>query len=325
MPGLTPRVSVVVPTFERRELLGRCLAALFAQDLSPEAYELIVADDAASDETARLVEAWTGRADPCLRYVPVTGAHGPAAARNAGWRAARGEIVAFTDDDCIPAPNWLRTGLAAFVDGVVGVQGRVIVPLPTVPTDYQRDAARLAAAEFVTANCFYRREAIAAIGGFDERFTAPWREDSDFHFTLLERADRLVAAPEAVVVHPVRLAPWGVSLGQQRKSQFNALLYKKHPALYRQQIQPGPPWRYYGIVAAGLTAVAAAASGRRRLALAAGGVWLGLSARFCAERLDRTSRAPSHLAEMLLTSVLIPPLAIYWRIRGALKFRVFFL
>ena len=57
-------------------------------------------------------------------------------------------------------------------------------------------------------------------------------------------------APQAVVVHPVRPAAWGVSLGQQRKSMFNALLYQKHPQLYRCRIQPGPPWHYYRIAGA---------------------------------------------------------------------------
>src|SRR5207249_4945767 len=152
----------------------------------------------------------------------------------------------------IPTPEWLRAGLAQFRDGVIGVTGRVVVPLPQLPSDYERDAAGLEHGEFVTANCFYRRDALAAVGGFDERFTAPWREDSDLFFSLLERRARdhperrFVWARDAVVIHPVRPAPWGVSLGQQRKAMFNALLFKKHPRLYRQRVQPAPPWHYYG-------------------------------------------------------------------------------
>jgi GT2 family glycosyltransferase len=314
---------VVVPTFERHELLGRCLAALVAQDFDPMAYEVIVADNAASASTRRLVEGWAGRSRPAVRYVAGAHRRGPAAARNAGWRAARGTIVAFTDDDCVPAPGWLAAGLAAFVDGVAGVRGRIVVPLPDRPTDYERDAAGLEGAEFATANCFYRRDALASVGGFDERFTAAWREDSDLFFSLLERGSRLVEAPGAVVVHPVRPAGWGVSVTQQRKCLFNALLYKKHPALYRRAIRPGTPWHYYAIVAALLTA-AAAAGGHPRPALGAAGAWLLLTGHFCARRLRRTARTPRHVAEMMVTSALIPPLAIYWRIAGAWKFRVFF-
>jgi hypothetical protein len=70
-----------------------------------------------------------------------------------------------------------------------------------------------------------------AVGGFDERFTAPWREDSDLVVTQLECNARLVRVPEAAVVHAVRPARWGVSVRQQSKSMFSALLYKKHPVL----------------------------------------------------------------------------------------------
>ena len=322
---MTIQVSVVIPTYRRPDLLDRCLAALSRQDFDPAAYEVIVADDAGCSATKRLVEGYAERARASFRYLPVTGAHGPAAARNTGWRAARGAIIAFTDDDCLPEPDWLRAGLATFVDGVAGASGRLVVPLPPRPTDYERNAAAIQGAEFVTANCFYRRDAIAAVGGFDERFTAAWREDSDLFFALLKANQRLVRAPGAVVVHPIRPAPWGVSLGQQRRSLFNALLYKKHPTLYRQRIQAAPPWRYYRIVGALLAALRGALAGRRRLALAAAVAWLVMTGRFCAERLHQTSRAPGHILEMILTSALIPPLAVFWRLRGALTFRVLFL
>src|SRR5919204_417942 len=120
------RASVVVPTFRRPESLSRCLAALCAQAFDPTAYEVIVADDAASDEARRVVTCWAERAAArglALRYVPVTGAHGPAAARNAGWRAARGQIIAFTDDDCLPAPDWLAAGGAPVLGGGGGGGG----------------------------------------------------------------------------------------------------------------------------------------------------------------------------------------------------------
>jgi hypothetical protein len=262
---------------------------------------------------------------PCVRYLPVTGAHGPAAARNAGWRAARGALIAFTDDDCVPEPGWVRACAEALAGDHAGASGRVVVPLPRVPTDYERDAAGLANGQFVTANCCYRRDALAAVGGFDERFTAAWREDSDLQFTLLRRGYTLCHAPGAVVVHPVRPAPWGVSLRQQRKSQFNALLYKKHPQLYRQHIQPAPPWHYYGTLGALIGALAGLLVRSRRLAMLGIGGWMLLVGRFCARRLQGTSHAPRHVAEMLVTSALIPPIAIFWRLRGALRYRVLFL
>ena len=324
-------VSVIVPTYKRPELLRRCLRALMAQDYAATAYEVIIVDDAACDETRQMVECYAEQVSECgniLRYIAVTGNHGPAIARNIGWRAAHSEIIAFTDDDCIPAPDWLSAGMKAFrnhVREVAGVSGRIIVPLPGVPTDYERNAAHLETSEFVTANCFYRRSCLEAVGGFDERFTAAWREDTDLFFALQKRNATLVYAPDARVVHPLRPAQWGVSLSQQRKSMFNALLYKKHPTLYRQRVQAAPPWHYYVILGTLLAIPGGMLCKFPRLTFFAACLWLLLTGRFCLHRLHHTSSTRSHRAEMMYTSILIPPLAIYWRLRGALKFRVFFL
>jgi cellulose synthase/poly-beta-1,6-N-acetylglucosamine synthase-like glycosyltransferase len=323
-----PRVSVIVPTFKRPLLLVRCLEALLAQDLAPSDYEIIIVDDADYAETRDIVEQRAHQArlnGHSVHYLPAKYTHGPAAARNIGLRAARSEVIAFTDDDCIPCPGWLRAGLAAMTGDVVGVAGRISVPLEGAPTDYEYNASYLAHSEFVTANCFYRREALLQVGGFDERFTMAWREDSDLIFTLQERGLRYTSAPDALVVHPVRPARWGISISQQRKSLFNALLYKKHPVLYRQKVQAAPPWHYYSIVGALLVALAGVIALSGWLALAGLALWACQSARFCVLRLLHTSRTPGHIAEMVVTSLVIPPLSIFWRLRGAIKYRVFFL
>lgn len=326
-------VSVVTPTYRRPALLARCLRALLAQTFDPVEYEIIIVDDAACEETRAAVAALVGEArergaSPDVRYLPLAGtgrAQGPAAARNVGWRAARGAIIAFTDDDCIPDVAWLRAGVAAMVEGVAGAAGRLLVPCPAPPTDYERNASLLAQAEFVTANCFYRRDALARVGGFDERFPVAWREDSDLVFRLMDAGAALSHAPGALVTHPIRPARWGVSLPQQRRSMYNALLYKRHPRRYRKHIQQAPPWRYYLLTVALLTATGGGLARRRGLALVGAGVWLALTAHFCAHRLRATSHAPAQLAEMALTSALIPPTCVYWRLRGALRYRVAFL
>jgi GT2 family glycosyltransferase len=283
------RVSVVVPTCGRAGLLQRCLAALAAQSLPREEYEVIVVDDSRARD-------------------------GPAAARNRGWRRARAPLVAFTDDDTVPDRDWLRNALPHFEDPSVDcVTGRIVMPLGSAPTDYERDAQGLERAEFVTANCLVRRHVLERLGGFDERFRLAWREDSDLHFRLLSAGRRIVRAPDAVVVHPVRPAPWGVSLRQQKKVVFDALLFRKHPRLYRSRIRRLPRWDYYAI------------TGSLFLGLAIPGillVWGALTARFFFRRLQGTSKAPRHLLEMLVTSIAIPPLAVFWRLVGALRYRV---
>jgi GT2 family glycosyltransferase len=231
----------------------------------------------------------------------------------------------------VPTPGWLAAGLAAFHDGVAGASGRVWVPLPPRPTDYQHNAAGLGRSQFVTASCFYRRDVLEAIGGFDERFALAWREDTDLLFRLKKTHDgqgrplRLELAPDALVVHPVRPAGWGISLRQQRKSMYNALLYKEHPALYRQWFHQVTPWHYYGIVASVVLSLVFLVGARRRLALLAALAWALLTGRFFLRRLAGTSHRPGHVVEMAVTSVFIPFLSVFWRLRGAVKFRVPFL
>lgn len=323
-------VSVVVPTIGRTKLLERCLAALVRQEMAHDRYEIIVVDDRPSENTRAVVLRTMARAlcrtrSPLIYYLANTGLHGPAAARNLGWRAAQAPLIAFTDDDTIPDSGWLLAGLSAMSEERSAIWGRVVVPLPPRPTDYEHDAAGLERAGFVTANCFVRREALAAIGGFDTRFRAAWREDSDLFFTLIERKLKVAPAPQAIVVHPVRPAQWGVSIGQQRKSQFDALLFKKHRGLYRAVVNTHPPWRYYAMALCLLAAMLAAASGHLVITAWLLAAWAILTLDFALARLSGTSRSLPHIIEMLWTSAVIPPVAIFWRLAGAVRFRVLFI
>jgi len=324
----TPRVSVVVPSYDRPALLHRCLTALAGQDLPGSDFEIVVVHDGPSDAARRLAEQWAqrlaDRGGPRLKYFQPRHA-GPASARNTGWRMSCADIVAFTDDDTLPAPDWLRRALEAFTADIDAAWGRIIVPLPAEPTDYEVDASRLSRAQFATANCFCRRKVLGAIGGFDEQFQSAWREDSDLFFRLLDNGARVVHLPQAVVVHPVRAAPWGVSLFQQRKVLYDALLFKKHRVLYRRLIRPTPRWDYYAIVVALGGTVLALVTGATGIALASAGLWGLLTGRFCLARLRPATKCPPHVAEMVVTSVLIPPLAVFWRMVGALRFKVVFL
>ncbi|HVX10999.1 MAG TPA: glycosyltransferase [Pirellulales bacterium] len=321
---MNPSISVVIPTYRRHDLLRTCLAALERQSLDPARYEVLVCDDANDEVTRRFVAMIAAESRCMVRYLPVVGAHGPAAARNVGWRAAAAENIAFTDDDCLPDSGWLASGLAALASGSDAAWGRLEMPLPPNPTDYERNAAGLATAVFVTANCFCRRRALEIMGGFDERFTAAWREDSDLYFSLLEHGLSVGHAPEALVVHPVRPAGWGISLRQQQKTEFDALLYKKHPRLYRERIPRFPP-DYYASVGSLGVAMGMATAGHGLVSAVFLTIWLGLTLSFCFRRLRETSRAPSHMAEMAFTSALIPPLSLFWRARGLWKFRTFYL
>lgn len=321
------KISVVIATLNRPVLLDRCLAALSAQTVPRRSYEVVVVDDGPHEATEAVVRGWSRRSPGFdVVYRCSNQAHGPAAARNVGWRAGRSPIIAFTDDDCIPEPDWLAAGLQAFSRADVGaVSGRILVPLPFKPTDWERNVAGLERAPCATANCFYRKAILEALGGFDERFTEAWREDSDLQFRALAQGVTIVQEPQALVLHPVRPAPWGVSVSLQRQNRFNALLYKKHPTLYSCFNPHEPPWNYYVTVGFIVLGGMALFYGAIAMAAALWMSWMVMAGAFCVRRLIGATHRPSHVAEMIITSLIIPPYAVYWRLYGAVKYRVAFL
>lgn len=320
-----PTVTVVIPTYRRDDLLMRCLGGVLQQDYPPECLQVIVVDDADSEETP--VAAEEVAADYPDHQVLVLGSErkGPAAARNVGWEAATGDVIAFIDDDAYPADrNWIREGVRMLVsEGAPAVSGQVIVPMPETPTDAQRNTSRLEEGAFLTCNAFVRRETLARVGGFDERFRVPFREDSDLQFRIEDEAGPVLRSPEARVVHPANRGKFAESLKRQKYVMYNALLYAKHPDRYRREIEAAPPWSYYAMT--GLLVAAAVAFIRRwPVAWVALALWAVLDGRLLARRVRGTERSPRHLADMVLTTLVIPPLGVFWRLWGALKFRVWF-
>ena len=319
-------VSVVVRACGRMDLLDRCLDALVRQQFHPHGYDIIVVDDEPNHNTLHLVAGWRTRTldrGPRLSYVANPGAGGPAGAPNRGWRVARAPIVAFTSDDAVPEPGWLAAGLAAFDDNTEVVCGRVQTLVPPRPADAQHSAHEVEAADFTSASCFFRKPVLERLGGFDERFDIRG-SDADMYFRLLEHGIAIGQAPAALALHPVGPAPWGQSLLQVRHEEFDALLYKKHPALYRQKVEPSPAWDNYLVAGVLLLALLSALLGMTIVAALAFGAWLLLTARRCAHSLRGTTHTPSHVAEMIVTSALLPPLSVFWRLAGAVRYRVRF-
>jgi len=319
-PGEKTALSVVVPTYKRPDLLARCLDALVRQQLLAR-YEILVCDDAACDATRRQVEEFPrDRVGAlALRYLAVFGSRGPAGARNLGWRSAEAEIIAFTDDDTIPHPDWLAQGLRGFGPDVAAVTGITEMPIPDPPSDYERDASGLTRAEFITANCFVRRSALLAVGGFDTRYTMAWREDSDLQFALLDAGFRIARCEHARVEHPVRPVRFAAGLGMQKKVMFDMLLRRKYPALYQERIRQGPHF-YLGVTAAFLLAAGLFATGHTAAATAAAAIWAALTAHFFVRRLRGTCRSSRNVIDLAITSACIPLLSVFWRTVGLLRF-----
>src|SRR5690349_5294945 len=119
------RISVIVPTRNRRELLLRLLDSLFGQTLPADEYEIIVVSDGSTDGTSEAV-ALLAEQHPHLRLLE-RAQGGPGAARNTAARQAKGKCLAFTDDDCVPSPQWLEKLIETFERSeAVAVEGRTI-------------------------------------------------------------------------------------------------------------------------------------------------------------------------------------------------------
>jgi cellulose synthase/poly-beta-1,6-N-acetylglucosamine synthase-like glycosyltransferase len=310
-------ISIVVPTVGRPSLAA-LIDALQAQlDRAPVAVEVIVVADRPlphDHEVGRIgATVIPGRGD------------GPAAARNLGWRAASHPWVVFLDDDVMPGQGWLRTLVSdlAVPAGVGGVQGRLTVPLPTDrrPTDWERATAALAEGRWLTADMAYRVDALAAVGGFDERFPAAYREDTDLAHRIRRAGWRLVRGRRHTL-HPVRPESAWVSVRTQRGNADDALLRRRYGARWRAELAL-PPGRRRRHVAVTTAAVVALLS--RRLRPAAVAVWLAGTAEFAWARIAPGPRTPREVATMVVTSVLIPPVAVghwclgWWRSRAATR------
>jgi hypothetical protein len=127
--------------------------------------------------------------------------------------------------------------------------------------------------------------------------------------------------PSAHVTHPVRKAQWGISLKEERKGIFNALLYKKFPDLYRKKIQPRPPLLYYGVLGFFICFLAGVIAQNVYTTTIGICGWVILTTWFILKRLKSTSQKISHVLEMVVTSIAIPFLSIFWRWYGVIKFK----
>lgn len=220
------KISVVIPTYNRQGLLRNCLNCLFQQTYSVSDFEILVSDDGSTGETRKMIEHLT-RVHPNLRYLTKKQS-GPAAARNLGIKIAKGEIIAFTDDDCLPAKDWLKGIDRAFrkYPKAQGIEGKTIPDHPTSDL-FTYQLTNDAGGKYWTCNMAYKKQALLNVDGFDKKFRFPHNEDIDLAYRILKMG-KIIFAPEVLVIHPAQRV--GIFSGLKKLSHLadDFRLYQKH-------------------------------------------------------------------------------------------------
>lgn len=205
-------VSVIISTKNRSVLLRDVLTALLAQTYAPDKFEVFVMDNLSTDDTEAVVREFAERALFPVHYHKMETDGGPVPARNHAAGMARGRILAFTDSDCRPCPEWIARGAAAFTEGVGLVSG----PVTYKPEQRGGFFAKRTAETLVehptypAANVFYLKETFDRFGGFDVKlsFRDPFDRavecaDSDLAWRLIESGQRNVFVPDLWVYHEI--------------------------------------------------------------------------------------------------------------------------
>lgn len=242
-----PRWSVIVPTFDRHATLASCLDRLApgAQTADPATYEVVVSDDARSERTRGFLK----ERYPWVRWTAGP-ARGPAANRNHGARAARGEWLAFTDDDTLPDRDWLRAfaeaeagsdATAAALEGRTTCAAGFGTPMHYAPVNET-------GGWFWSCNIAVRADRFRALGGFDEGFAVAHMEDQDLRERLTASGVRILWVPEAVVDHPPRRQPSGRALGLLRAAEVRYLVKYHAPRPLRWRLLRGIASLRIGII-----------------------------------------------------------------------------
>jgi cellulose synthase/poly-beta-1,6-N-acetylglucosamine synthase-like glycosyltransferase len=226
-----PLVSIVIPAHNASKSLPACLDALERQTMLRERYEIIVANDGPGDAE---VGAIADRHGVTFLSQPQRGA---AAARNLGAKQAQGEILLFTDDDCIPESNWVEAMIAPFADqevvGVCGVihtrQTGLIPRFIQLEYDYRyRNIAKHRRIDFVnTGTAGYRKHVFMEGGGFREDLLGA--EDTELSFRLASQGHKMVFVPEAIVYHSHPESIWEYARRKAHYGYWRMIVYQGYP------------------------------------------------------------------------------------------------
>jgi GT2 family glycosyltransferase len=320
----SPEVALVVASHDRPARLARLLDALATQTLERDRWEAVVAHDSSDDETEALLRDHALAQAGLLRHLRFAPGAGPAEKRNAAWREARAPLIAFTDDDCRPPPEWLERLLAA-AEAAPGA----IVQGTTRPDPEELDVARRAFSHSQsidppspyaqTCNILYPRALLEQLGGFDESLPVAAGEDTDLAFRALEAGARQEAAPGALTYHAVTATTLRGELRALQRWEHLAYVVKRHPRA-RRHLLLGAFWKPSHLWLP--LALAAPALARRNRLLALVAVPWALAAM---PSYGPGPRGRARAVAELPLRAIVDAAEMLTALRGSVRYRTFFL
>lgn len=234
-------ISIVISVQNRTLMLTDCLRGIGAQTLDRQRFEVVVIDNCSTETLAPVIEKARVEWGLQIQFARTTEDRGPAPARNLGVRMARGRVIAFTDSDCRPTPEWLERGLAAFDAPGVGMVSGPVLPKPEQHAHFTTKLSFITVAEhptFPTANLMMRRDAFLAHDGFDTAlsFRDPLNRatecaDTDLAWRVIKAGWQRRFVPGAVIQH--ELEEQGMLLWMLEPTRLFLLpeLVRRHPEL----------------------------------------------------------------------------------------------
>lgn len=225
------RISVAVSTYNRPVMLTHLLEALEQQTLPPSEFEVVIADNGSAPATAEAITAFAASTALRIHALHVSPNSGPSGGRNVAWRECRSDVVAFTDDDCKPTPEWLERGLHEMAGRDSVVVGRTLPDPELSIGPFSRTVYALNANWLPTCNVFYLRDDLVAVGGFDESYVKPGAEDTDLGYRVRDRCERVFRfAHRALVYHDVRPSRFLDAAKETQRWSAVPRFFRTHPA-----------------------------------------------------------------------------------------------
>jgi glycosyltransferase involved in cell wall biosynthesis len=225
------KVSVVIPAYNAQQTIAEAVEQSVAQAKGPMEVEVVVVDDGSVDDTAKIAES------AGATVIKQENA-GPAAARNRGWKSATGQVICFTDSDCVPMSGWLENLLDGFRDRQVGAVAGSYEIANTgswlahwVHQEIMERHKRMPpfVRAFGSYNVAIPRYMLEATGGFDPKYRQASGEDNDLSYRIIKKGWRIAFRPQAKVAHHHPERVWKYLLEQYRHGFWRAKLYKAHP------------------------------------------------------------------------------------------------